>query len=33
MLTQAFSATLKILLFRAGPQDFPYTEDPRLTRG
>lgn len=33
MLTQAFSATLKILMFRAGPQDFPYTEDPRLTRG
>lgn len=30
MLTQAATATLRILLFRAGPQDFPYS--PRLTR-
>lgn len=30
MLTQVARATLRILLFRAGPQDFPY--DPGLTR-
>lgn len=29
MLASLFSATLRILFFRAGPQDFPY--DPRLT--
>lgn len=28
MLASLFSATLRILFFRAGPQDFPY--DPRL---
>jgi hypothetical protein len=26
MPTQAFAAALRILLFRAGPQDFPYSE-------
>ena len=30
MLTQVARATLRILLFRAGPQDFPF--DPGLTR-
>jgi len=30
MLAQVSSATLRILLFRAGPQDFPF--DPQLTR-
>ncbi len=30
MLTQVANATLRILLFRAGPQDFPYA--PSLTR-
>lgn len=30
MLTQAASVTLRVLLFRAGPQDFPYA--PSLTR-
>lgn len=29
MLASVLNATLKLLLFRAGPQDFPY--DPRLT--
>src|SRR3546814_4588943 len=29
MLASLFCATLRILFFRAGPQDFPY--DPRLT--
>lgn len=29
MLASLFSATLRILFFRAGPQDFPY--DPRMT--
>src|SRR3546814_15467349 len=29
MLASLFSATLRILFFSAGPQDFPY--DPRLT--
>ena len=29
MLASIFNATLRIVLFRAGPQDFPY--DPRLT--
>ncbi|MDP3293423.1 MAG: hypothetical protein Q8M37_01630 [Nevskia sp.] len=33
MLSEAFQATLKILLFRAGPADFPYREDPGLSRG
>lgn len=32
MPMQAFRATLNILLFRAGPQDFPYTQDPALSR-
>ncbi len=32
MLKQALTATLSILLFRAGPQDFPYSEDRGLTR-
>jgi len=32
MLNQAFATTLKILLFRAGPEDFPYSEDPALSR-
>ncbi len=30
MIAQAFSATLKIVLFRAGPQDFPFL--PQWTR-
>ena len=29
MLAQAFQTTLQILLFRAGPEDFPYAEDGR----
>lgn len=33
MLSEAFQATLKILLFRAGPADFPYREDASLSRG
>lgn len=32
MPMQALAATLSILLFRAGPQDFPYTEDAGLSR-
>lgn len=32
MLAQAFQATLQILLFRAGPEDFPYAEDGRYDR-
>lgn len=32
MPMQAFRAALNILLFRAGPQDFPYSEDPTLGR-
>jgi len=33
MLMQAFTAALRILFFRAGPQDFPYAETPSLARG
>lgn len=33
MLIQAASATLRILLFRAGPEDFPYDPTPRLLLG
>lgn len=33
MLSEAFQATLKILLFRSGPADFPYSESPALSRG
>lgn len=33
MLSEAFQATLKILLFRAGPADFPFSEQPGLGRG
>jgi hypothetical protein len=32
MFSQALQATLQILLFRAGPEDFPYSEDGRLDR-
>ena len=32
MPMQAFKTTLRILLFRAGPEDFPYSEKPGLTR-
>ena len=32
MPMQAFTATLNILLFRGGPQDFPYSTDPQLSR-
>jgi len=31
MLTQALWSTLRILLLRAGPEDFPYDPSPRLT--
>lgn len=30
MLAQAFQTSLQILLFRAGPEDFPYSPDGRL---
>lgn len=30
MLKAALAVTLRILLFRAGPEDFPYSEQPRL---
>ncbi len=33
MLSAAYLATLKILLFRAGPADFPYSEQAGLSRG
>jgi len=32
MLTQALTSAVRILLFRAGPQDFPFSDDPRLPR-
>lgn len=32
MLSQALHATLQILLFRAGPEDFPYADDGRYDR-
>src|SRR5579884_2293309 len=33
MLNQALIVTLRILAFRAGPQDFPYAQQPSLTYG
>jgi hypothetical protein len=31
MLTKAMLITLRILVFRAGPEDFPYDQSPRLS--
>lgn len=32
MLSSVLAATVRLLLFRAGPQDFPFSQTPALTR-